>query len=1344
MAKLDVITTFLTNNKEWLFSGAGVFIIAGICQILRIFFNPGKNRQAESTQTIQAGEGSTIVQSGRDIIINIDTQTKTNDAEEGQPDFLRKSDTIANIIPQGDANTVPEGIVSTELADEKIQELVELIRKTRFFAEFDHISESLRLGERIFGGNLSVGSDQVRGYGLAWCARQLLLSNHIDKAEEFLKLAKSLGENTETCIADAFVFSQQGDKSSALQILAGIDSAKSRSAGLLIVAHHDGAEGALQWMTDTGYTVESLDPEGKSFLLSHQLQRGLWDDAVQSVDDLTETDFEHTPVLHYLSALAILVSTVPLEFRSVLLRQIPFELETFPLASEVDSMERRSAARDQFLLAAEAANHLNCHRSSRVYEGYALWLELRDPALEQHGKSRLEDKLRDLSAALGYVNHALRFGIELDPDAVEREIDRNIAINGGITPEAAVARFAIAFTKPTADDAANYIVRHQEQLAARFDPKLLQIKQVELYSGAGLVDSANAVLDHLVEEGISGDEENYLRRIVSVAQGSDPVVSLKAQYESTGSLGDLINLVSELEQRQHWDDLCNFGSRLFDQTRSLKDAECLVHALNNTHQSKALVEFLQSNSDLLEQSERLQMSYAWALYNEGALLEARRKLTELSDQASSPYYRALQVNLGIALGDWNSLLAYIVNEYRNRQDRTAYDLMATAQLALHIGSPQAKDLAFEAASNAEDDADILAAAYFTATKAGWEADPKTFRWLERAAELSDDDGPLQKIDFQDILDRKPEWGCRESETWQLLEQGKIPIFVAAQSLNRTLIDLATFPALFNLSMTDPRRRRAIPAYSGNRLPQQVDVSEKTVALDASALLTLGFLDILDAALDAIGAVLIPHSTLSWLFLERQKANFHQPSRIADAHQVRDMLATGALHRFSPGTVADRELSIQVGDELAALIAEAEMVREGEDAQHVVVRSAPVLRLSSLLEEEADLSAHAPVLVSCLAVIEKLTQKGQITADEEKRACAYLQLTERPWPDQPEIADSAVLYLDALSTDHLLHLGLLRKLKDAGLRAVCSPRKVSETDALIAYNCTSDEVKNIIERIRAALNARIESGQIKVGGRHRLDTDDDSISEHPTVSIIALAPDCNAAIVDDRFMNQRGHIEFGGTEAPILSTLDLLDSLAVASIIPSEDLLEYRTRLRRAGYFFVPVHEDELAQCINASAVAEGKVEESAELKAIRESLLRVRMTDWLQLPDETPWLDSTLKAFVRVLKGLWQDSANPDEMIARSDWLLDQVDIRGWAHRLIPENADDVVRTGRGGFILPLLTPPSEVSSSTVDAYWRWVEDRILTPVQEQFPDLYAWLVNWFRNEVRRIAETDISQEVDP
>jgi len=1247
-----------------------------------------------------------------------------------------------NVIAGRDANFFLQENISVELVDQRIKEEVEKLRKSRFFFEYDRTVSSLRLGRSLTEGDLSGGSDEVKGKALAWCARVLSSTDDLKLAEDFLNLAKILGHFEEAKIAEAFVVSKKGDKSAALQILTGIDSGSSRSAKLIIVAHHDGAESALMWMTDTGYTVDDLDSDGKSFLLTQQLQLAYWDDAAQTVGALSETDFSETPVLHHSAALTTLAQAIPAELRAIILKQVPFESKGFPLASDAVAMDVRRAAHNHFLDAAEAAKQLGCPRTARTDDRYALWLELRDPDQTDHGKKRLEEKLGDSDSALGVVHFALQFGVKLDLDAVERNIERNIAINGGMTIDAAIARYALAFSKSTPEEVANYIASHYNQLAAHIDPKLMRFHQIEMFSRAGLIEKANKVLDELIEQGVPVEEEKVLRDIIGKAEGHDSIEPRKEQYRATGKLHDLINLVNELEYHQLWDDVCEYGELLFEKTGSLIDAERLVHALNDTQRSAELVSFLNENIDLIYQSKKLRMSYAWGLYNEGAFLESRAVLAELSDEVGSQNYRALQVYLGISTGDWASLTAYIANEYQNRDHRSASDLIGTAQLALHLGSPHAKDLVFEAAAKADDDPTVLTSAYFIATSAGWEDDPRVFHWLEKTAELSGEDGPLQRMSLKDILDRKPEWDRRESETWRLLAQSRMPIFLAAQSLNRTLIDLTTFPALANLSETDPRRKSAIPAYSGKRVPLQFDVRGKAVALDATALLTLSYLNIVDLALDTFATVHIPHSTLGWLFEERQKATFHQPSRIAKAHKLRDLLATDMLQKFTPSTVARSDLAAQVGDELASLIAEAEKVRDADKTQHIVVRSPPVHRIASLMEEEADLSAHTSVLISCLAVVEKLRQKGQITADEEQRARTYLQLHEKTWPNQPDIADGATLYLDDLAISYLLHLGLLGKLKAAGLTAVASPKEISEADALISYERISEEVKNVIERIRASLNSRIESGHIRVARRQNSDeVGGKAIPEHPTVGIIALAPHCDISIIDDRFLNQHPNIDSGGARAPIFCTLDLLDALVEAGVLSDADRLEHRTRLRRAGYFFIPVSVDELEQCLRETTVSGGQVVETAELKAIRESILRVRMSDWLRLPEEVPWLDGTLKAFIRALRNLWVDGANIEEVTARSNWLVEQTDIRGWAHSLAPEKVDNVIRIGRAAHILLLLTPPTDVQKRVVDAYWGWVEERILAPIKEQFPEVYEWLVNWHRNLVTEIVETQLSEE---
>ena len=545
-----------------------------------------------------------------------------------------------------------------------------------------------------------------------------------------------------------------------------------------------------------------------------------------------------------------------------------------------------------------------------------------------------------------------------------------------------------------------------------------------------------------------------------------------------------------------------------------------------------------------------------------------------------------------------------------------------------------------------------------------------------------------------------------------------------------------FPAWANLSESDPRRRGIIPAYSGQRQPLSLDTSRQ-IGMDATALLTLSFLDLLDEALDAFDTVHIPHSTLGWLFNEKQRIAFHQPSRVRDARQIRDLLATGKLEKFSPSTVSDSNLSEQVGEGLALFIAEAEKRGLEDDSQHIVVQPSPVHRIGSLMEEEADLTAHENVLSSCLSIVDKL----RLTANETQKARAYLQLHEKPWSNQPEIADRAILYLDDLAVNYFLHLGILEKLQAAGFRPIISLRKESETNQLISYKNISEKAKNVIERIRLAINLRIESGKIKVGRLTNADQSaDQSIYEHPTVGMSSLTDGCDAIISDDRCINQYSSIGDDDITMSIYSTLDLIDALVSTGSKTAEERLDYRIQLRQAGYFFVPVSEDELAYHLENSTVKNGGVDETAELKAIRENILCVRMSTWLQIPKEFPWLNTSLIEFSRVIKSLWKADADFSITRARSDWLMNQIDIRGWAHSFGKESGDNIAKTGRGGYLLLLLTPPVNVPREVQDEYWNWVQEKILDPIKEQYPDLYSWIIEEQRELIAKIADTDITE----
>ena len=1115
----------------------------------------------------------------------------------------------------------------------------------------------------------------------------------------------------------------------------------SRSAALMLIANHDSPQEAIDWLKTVRIDATDLDPDGKRFLLGCQLELADWEAAQKSLDAVTDDDLRAAPVLHHMVAITHLLKAVPAELRAIVRDQPPFEAAEFPLDSGSAGIEARRLAHRSFIDAAEAARQLGCPLAERIDDEYALWLELTDPDKCAEGRMRLESKLRGPKIDLCLVRFGLQFGIELDNKLVEQEIERQIALNGEITFDAALARFALAFKQKTPEDDVNYIIRYHNELAGHIDKKMILSLQIELFSQIGQLDKANECLGILLEEGLSETEESRLRIIISRAEGTDPVEALKEQFQKTGSLSDLGILVDELEARNDWSGICEYGKILFDRIHERRDAERLAIALHNTQERERLVEFLELNKTLLPKSNQLRLIHCWSLYHEGKLLEARSELAKLGDDWDNENYRTLQIDLAVSIGDWNSLSVFIAKECNEKDKRNAKELITAARLALHLGSiPHAKDLIFAAAERGKDDANVLGSAYFLAASAGLEDDPEVAQWIQKATVLSGEDGPLQMMTLSDLLDKKPEWDRQASEIWEMLIRNELPMFLAAQSLNKSLSDLMLFPALANPSESDPRCRGIIPAYSGQRQSLSFD-TDRQIGIDATALLTLSFLDLLDETLDAFDTVHIPHSTLGWLFDEKKRVAFHQPSRIRDAAQISRLLTNGVLEKLSPSTVPNSDLSAQVGEELALFIAEATTERREDDSQHIIVQPSPVHLIGSLMEEEADLTAYATVLSSCQSIVDKL-QKGRIMANEERKARAYLQFHEKPWPNQPEIADGATLYLDDLAINHFLHIGILEKLRDAGFRLIISSTKESETNQLLSYENTSSKSKDTIERIRSAVNSRIESKKIKASRLTNADPSTDrSISEHPTAGVFSLTKDCNAIVTDDRFLNQHANFGAGDSFVPIFSTLDLIDMLVSTGSKTNEERMEYRTRLRQAGYIFVPVSEDELAHHLKTSTVEDDKIVETAELKAIRENLLCVRMRTWLQLPKEAPWLNTSLIAFIRVMKSLWKAGADFSSVRVRSNWIMNQIDVRGWAHCFDKESGDNIVKTGRGAYILLVLTPPDDVPQQVKGEYWSWVEEMVLTPIKEQYPDLYYWIVEEQRRLIARAADMDITDE---
>ena len=965
-----------------------------------------------------------------------------------------------------------------EFIDTEVNRRLERLCKCRIFGEFDAIEETRSLVASLEEGELALASEDQKGTALAWCARFLSGESPAESASILNRIGYTNGEASS--IARSVVKAASGDLQEAISELCTISTPIAYGAAYISLLRTNGLEEANEWLKEAGLGFAHLDSDAKFFYIRKGLEIGLWDIAFDAAKEVEEEDYERSPGLLFATADAFLMQAVPEELRTFFLTQnLPFEAANFPLRGEPVALALRRRAIRLYKRLHSVAESFGLPGLAGLMDDKALWLRLVDPESSGEVLGELEESIRNPTTFLRRLGLGLQFGVNIDLEWAEQEVNQQTALSGGLSPDAACARFALALSKVNHASVAIYINEHRKQLLQHLDWRGVYFVEIEMLAKAGQTAKAEERLKEAIDKGLSEREVSWLRRELKEVSGGDLIAERLAAYEKSGSIVNLRILVAGYEDAQDWQNACEYGRTLLDGSGDLSDARRYVISLFNFEQHDEALRVMETYPALFANDESLQLLRVQILFESGRRLnEALAALQILRQSSDSPEARQLQINLAVVSGDWESLQVFVEDEWNARSDRTAIDLLRAGQIAQHIGAGRGKELVQEAAARAADNPAVLAGCFHSASAAGWENSIEVHRWMDRAAELSGGDGPVQVIAIEDILERNPDWERREANAWELLERGDSPVFAAGQLLNRSLLSLYLMPALNNLDEPDVRRRSMIYAFSGAR--GKPKVKPKVVAMDATALITAEFLDLLDVCIDTFDDIVIPHNTLGWLLEEKARILFHQPSRVVAARELRKMITDGHLLTFESSKVVPERLVNEVGPSLAALIADASSSEHQNTRQRLVVRGGPVHKAGSLLQENADLSEYESYLCSGIAVINKLAQKGVLTSRETQEACVALNVREVQWPSEPHIADGAVLYLDELTVSHLQVLGLLSKLHRAGITAFVSSSEVEEADDLISYDMKASDVVSIVERLRFRLREGLENEKLRLG------------------------------------------------------------------------------------------------------------------------------------------------------------------------------------------------------------------------------------------------------------------------
>tara|TARA_R110000851_G_scaffold332780_2_gene509916 strand:+ start:29820 stop:33926 length:4107 start_codon:yes stop_codon:yes gene_type:complete len=1237
------------------------------------------------------------------------------------------------------------GFTAPHLQDEKIENQINKIALLRFFGTFPKDEKAIDLAESIIDGELSGGTPQVKARALALLARYLCVGEKADYAEKWLSTSIKLCQTEEAEIARAFINAVGSSNSDAASSLLKISSPSNYAAFFMIKNAVEGSEVALKWFESAGLNVQELDVDGKVTLVSVLLLGHQWEKALNIVNEIDDDFFIMSPALAQLSAFSYLVNAIKVtEFREVVINSIPLAAERFPLADDAESIVLRGRAIELFKECSKLAKQLGAEDVANMSDSYILWLKLRDSQTHEQAKEQLQHYFINYNQkTLEYLPLAFAFGIDIDFESIENEVNKQTALRHGNDSILGLARFILAQKKKPITAVVEYIALHRAQIEKGVNPIAINMLEIEVLARAGLVDDAELILQKLVQSGVADSEVRNLNNIIGAAKGEDPIALAINHYQVSKATNDLEHLVDLLEKGNFRDKYYTHSLELFERTGQEYDAIRVCNAASSIGRFSELHQFLLKKIDFVKRSDGLQAHWAWSLFRKGDLAGAREQVTLLKKSKTQQYdLKSLEVNLSIFCGDWESLSVFVEDGWNNRHKLEADELLQTAQLAKAVSPGRARQLLEFCTGKFPEDPKVLASAYFTATTMGWEDNQEASEWLNKAIVLSDEDGPLQRATFEDLKQMIPEARDKNEKVYKAYLEGEAPIFTVAELLNRTMSDFFLIQSLENKKTKDIRRKNLIPIFHAARL-EQIVVGE-TIAIDISSALVMENIGLIGHLFDCFERIVVPHSFMRCLFEEKQKVAFHQPSQIEKSKYFERLISDSRISVFHPKKINNPELALDVGDELAFMLEEAN-ANSSEESQTLVVCSCPVYKVGgSFREMEVDLSTFQHLLISCSQLIKKLEEMAVITEAQCLKAISYLCQHETEWPNKLELVSGARLFLDSLSITYLMTVDMLDKLSDAGFEVYVLKDERDRYRALINYDSTINQVAAKIENIRKLFFSGITSGKVTLA-EMPLNREQVAVTENnftrSTEEFFEAVKLSDAALIDDRFINRHGNIKLGGKTVPIFTSLDFIETLYDQGLISKVQKLDSRALLRELGYEFINISSDELENHLSHSSLVGGELKLTRQLSLIRESLLLVRVSSLVKLPRDAQWLEETLKVISKAIRAQWSEDIPLELSRVRSCWLYDLLGNREWAQTHQLRGDGGMAYFGEVLRVNSILIPPETLSNEGKEDYKAWLDEFILTPLRDLDPWSFRHVTDSMKQQVKSISQQNLFEK---
>nr|WP_291850676.1 hypothetical protein [Bradyrhizobium sp.] len=1237
--------------------------------------------------------------------------------------------------PEIEAITI-DPLIAEALSRDLERQYDRTLRRSQF-PEGARSDEFQALAQAVLGGKYAATPANLRRKVLLRASRSASVRKQIDRAKSLLQSAQSLAGDENDAPGRARLEEAEGRVDEAMRILRDATDIEGQSTFVSILVRQKGVENAVSWMKGSNVSLSSLNATGLHSIAMAYLSQETVEPLRRLLISLPDDVLIACPNFLLLRALSLLASVIPAPDQFLVFQPRPLDVRSIhPILPEADVVDRLTLASSDLLRLIPVLQELGLTEAKQSADLLRVWCDLLNPYRRAPAISRLRSEMLNPETALHRVQFALAFDREyFDPRPIEQYIERRREL-GGLSKSELEAALVLRLHGQSAKAIADLIASNRTQFNAWFEPAAIASIEIQALAKAQETTSAQALLnenrDHFGPQHLSALEAE-----IEKGRGGDPIAVYLKAHETAGTAESLRSLLTALMQAGDDRQIAVYAEQLYEKTADPGDIGIAAQAFAKAGDRKNFVRLFESHPVLCERYPALAIHYAWMLYNLGRLREVQELVDELGRRTPPHRDLQLEIALSIASGSWETLATVLTAFLDNPASHNPRLLMQAAHLSQASGQGPMLDLLKAALERAGDDPNVWLGAYTLAMEEDLEDKlPGVHDWFRKAIDLSGEDGPIKRFELKELLPQQLEWNERTRKISEHVVNGEVPLVMAAPALRTTVVDIILRNIVRNSALDDARRRIAIPLFSGARKPEPFgDLG--IIALDITALMLLGWLGLLPKVIEAFPAIMVASGTLQEMFEGQRKIRQFQRSRLRRAEEIQRAIARAQVQVLRAPKTEQDELDLEVGNDFAALL------RAARRANGVILRPAPLHR-PGLDQIAPNIDSQADLLADMHTLLELLKDLGVVDEILEATAKEYFSIQDKGWSSPAKLAPQKPLFIDALALSYLQHTNLFPIVLSTFTDITIEGDSEEEALILIDHNIHVTEVLNILESVRVAVRDAYESRKLFFGPKTispDAGSSEDSDEEGGRSSTLYLLSDLGNAdgvAFDDRVLNSEPFAQDKlNHRARTVSTLDIIEEFRARNLISELDRRHLRYRLRVAGALLMPVDEDEIVAAAQRSGATE-----SAEFRAIRESIDLARVAEMPQFPNEIRWLLSLATSPRRALVQLWNLEADHERAAALSALVLNlqpNLDewLYSWRGNPPPNWSSAVNRVSIASMAMPVEIGDDQVRA----AYNEWLETAILSDLRKNDRDFYNEVISYIRDFITKLHEDDNDEE---